>query len=114
MKIAEKVIQILEMAQITSEGALSVWVYTEPLGNPSFHLRRKGEYEVSLQIKDFNILQWKANSKNLKEVPSADKKKMISMLNQEEEGVSYWKQLLIAWNVLNYKYKISLQTRIPI
>jgi len=65
-------IQILEMAQITSEGALSIWVYTEPLGNPSFHLKRKGEYEVALQIKDFGIFQWKFNPKNLKEVPSSD------------------------------------------
>lgn len=51
----------VEMARLGDLGQYSFWVYNEPLGNPSFHVRHKTDFEVVLQLKDLKVLEVKYN-----------------------------------------------------
>jgi hypothetical protein len=57
---------LTEMARIGTNGAYSFWVYTEPLKNPSFHLKHKTDFEIVLQMKDLNVLEIKYNQSKFK------------------------------------------------
>jgi hypothetical protein len=37
---------LMEMARIGDYGQYSFWVYTEPMKNPSFHLKHKTDFEI--------------------------------------------------------------------
>lgn len=54
---------LVEMARFGDYKGLSFWVYTEPLKNPSFHLKHKTDFEIVLQMKDLKILEIKNNDK---------------------------------------------------
>jgi len=98
---------------------LFLWIYC--YGStviPSFAVQYKNEYEVVLQIKDFKIIEWKYNKRNLKKVPRKHMKAIIEFLGQQfppfiEIDCSNWKWLLANWNTCNEKYRIDVNTKIP-
>lgn len=57
---------LAEMARIGDYDSYSFWIYTEPLKNPSFHLRHKTDFEVVIQMKDLKVLEIKHNNSRLK------------------------------------------------
>jgi hypothetical protein len=57
---------LTEMARIGSiDSKTTVHVYNEPLMNPSFHVHRRGEFEVVVQISSMKILEIKFNDSRL-------------------------------------------------
>ncbi len=52
---------LMEMARLGNLGQYSVWVCSEPLKNPSFHLKHKTDFEIVVQVKDMSILEIKHN-----------------------------------------------------
>ena len=109
MKIAEKILDLFEMARVATNGLFSIWVYSEPLGNPSFHVKKGNDYEVVLQIKDLNILEWKKreNTKQ-RNIPREDKIEIYNILvAQSKRGIVNWFRLLDQWDGINYKYEIG-------
>ena len=58
--------ELTEMARVGTQGQYSFWVYTEPLKNPSFHLKHKTDFEIVLQMKDLKILEIKNNESRFK------------------------------------------------
>lgn len=98
-----------EMARVGTFGKFEIRIYPEPLGNPSFHLIKRDEYEVVLQIKDYRILEWKFNKKNIKDIPNSDLWDVKSYLGSSHElGITNWQYLIATWNSNNPKFKIEL------
>ena len=109
MSKAKDLIELCEMARIGVFGKFEIRIYPEPLGNPSFHLIKQDEYEVVLRIKDFEVLEWKFNKRNLKRVSGADMKEVTQYLHQRHElGVTNWQFLVATWNSNNPKYQLPL------
>lgn len=89
-------------------GKYKIVVWRETLGNPSFHFRKKDEYEVVYQIPDFKILEWKFCKLSERRVPSADFKVLINFLKSIRKGeLTYWQDLLRLWNANNEDYEID-------
>ncbi len=53
---------LVEMARLGNMGNFSFWVYTEPLKNPSFHLRYGNQFEIVVQAADWMVLEIKFNT----------------------------------------------------
>jgi hypothetical protein len=108
---------LTEMATVGVYDSHKVTVYEETLGNPSFHIKYKNEWEIVLQIRDFVILEVKhGNFKKGDKFPRKEYKDLIKFLNSNDEdlNISNWKYLIDAWNRNNPKYKISTSTQLPI
>jgi hypothetical protein len=105
---------LIEMATVVSKFGFTFRVYTEPQGNPSFHIEYKNEWEVVLQISDFRILESKyGDFKKGEQLPNKVKKILKGILSLKKEDITYWKVLLILWNALNEKYLIDTKTKFP-
>ncbi len=105
-----------EMARVRKENNYDIRIYTENLGNPSFHVLYKDEWEVVLQIKDWNVLEVKNSPfEKGKQLPNKIKKtiKNILLMWDEEFNMISWKVLLIEWNRNNEKYQIDKNMKIP-
>jgi hypothetical protein len=95
------------------ENKYIISVYTEPLGNPSFHIKNKtGELECVYQIKDFRLLE-----KKTKDEFTSKELKLFSNFFKEENkhysGFTNWQVLLRQWNIINPKYEISTKVEQP-
>jgi hypothetical protein len=100
---------LIEMARIGDMGNYSFWVYTEPLGNPSFHLKFKKDFEIVLQMKDFKILEVKFNNTPMRleknEHPPQPIIKMIKKFlaakNEKDPEFNNERFMTIIWKGLN-------------
>lgn len=110
MSKAEKLLQQLtEMARIGNKDQYSFWVYTEPLKNPSFHLRHKTDFEIVLQAKDFAVLEIKYNKSRFKFVKGQlPPKEILSLVqdfmaakNDKEPKVTNQEVFGLLWSSLN-------------
>jgi hypothetical protein len=113
---ARKLISLLEMAKIGSYNNHLIYIYPEPLGNPSFHLKYKDEWEVVLQIKDLSILEVKNGTFTKgSQLSSNERKELIKYLQTKRPGrdISVWHFLIDTWNSNNEQYEIPTDTPIP-
>lgn len=92
-----------------------VIVYTEPLGNPSFHLKYKNQWEIVLKLSDLSILEVKKGKFEKGQLlPTKISKDLKIFLNSiYKSDVTYWDQLLFLWNANNEKFPISLNRKLP-
>jgi len=107
-----------EMAKVyrNDTTGYEIRIYTEPLGNPSFHVLYKDVWEVVLQIKDLKVLEIKHGKlfKKGEFLPVNIKKDIINILNEYRKGrLTYWDFLLITWNAINEKFPVDESMRIP-
>ena len=104
-----------EMATVYSSPVFQIKVYSEPLGNPSFHLIKPNMFEVVLKIKDLKVLEVKFDKLKRKKVTFKLSSKELKKLKtifciKDSIGDTNWKQIIFAWNILNPKYKLDLNT----
>ncbi len=105
-----------EESPIARERGYKISIYEESLGNPSFHVRYKNEYEVVLQIKDFKILEVKfGNYKKNEFLPNKIMKeiKEILLMILDDGKTTNWKFMIITWNKNNSKHKLPFDTKMP-
>jgi hypothetical protein len=106
---------LTEMSPICRKFGFILAVFGENLGNPSFHLRYKDEWEVVLQIKDFKILEVKHGPfKKGEYLPNKIQKILVGILKSKGDLGTHWKFLLATWNANNPKYKVNIDLEIPI
>lgn len=104
-----------EEATVFSKDGYRFMIFPEPLGNPSFHLRYKDDWEVVLQIKDFMILENKFGFfKKNTFLPNSVIKQIKSILNEEEDEMTKWELLLQLWNNNNPSHKVNVKSYLPI
>lgn len=100
---------LIEMARIGTKGAYSFWVYTEPLLNPSFHLKHKTDFEIVLQMKDLKVLEIKHNQSRYQFVKNKLPPKEILTLvheflsekNSKDPTRTNQNAMDFAWKLLN-------------
>lgn len=111
---AQQLIHLLEMSKIGSYDNHLIYIYPESLGNPSFHLKYKDEWEVILQIKDLSILEVKKGDfKKGDQLLNKERKALIDYLNTSIGNMTKWEYLLHTWNSNNEQYEIPTDTPIP-
>lgn len=105
-----------EAATVARDDGFQFMIYPEPLGNPSFHVRYKDEWEVVLEMFSFKILESKFGPfRKGRFLPSKIKKKIMDILAQKNQlDVIIWKFALQTWNLNNPKYPVDMKTEIPI
>ena len=116
LKSFKDLIYLKEMATVRRENGYKITIFPEPLGNPSFHLYYKNEWEVVLTIKDFTILEVKTKLSIFKkngQLPNYIKKDLLEILNHLHGKLTTWEFLVLTWNVNNPNYEIDLNTEIP-
>ena len=104
-----------ESARIGTEGGLDFRIYSEPLGNPSFHIFGQ-DFEIVVTISDLKILEIKKIKKSkytfTKGEPlSGDVLKTTMALMSRVVPTTQMtrkQNLVILWNDNNPKYEISL------
>jgi hypothetical protein len=102
---------LVEMATIGLYVGYKFMVYTEPLKNPSFHVRFKNDFELVLQIRDLKILEIKFNNTHNKfkknDLPPGDIltdiKTFLGLQNTKGTDVSLTNTQAIwfAWSIIN-------------
>lgn len=102
-----------EEGKVGSINGLIVSVYTEPLKNPSFHIRNKTFDKHNVyQIKDFKLLEKKGEDN----FSSKELKLISNWLKEKSEAYSQltnWQVLLLSWNLTNENSKVSEKTEQP-
>lgn len=104
-----------EATTVVREDNFQFMIYPEPLGNPSFHVRYKDEWEVVLELLSFKILESKFGPyKKGTTLPSKIQKKIIEILKDKNElNVIVWEYLIHTWNLNNPRYIVNIKTKIP-
>lgn len=104
-----------EAATVRREDNYQFMIYPEPLGNPSFHVRYKDEWEVVLELMSFKILENKKGKfKKGGVLPKKIMKDIFRILKEKNEiNVLVWKYMLQTWNENNPKYEVSVKTKLP-
>jgi len=101
---------LIEMATLGTYDNHKVTLYTEPYGNPSFHLNYKNEWEVVLEIEGFEILEVKKGKfKKGEIIPNKEMKALLNwfeLTSKDSSKLTNWESLIFSWNTLNPKYKI--------
>ena len=100
---------LVEMARIGDHGQYSFWVYSEPLLNPSFHLKHKTDFEIVLQMKDLKILEIKSNQSRFRfkkgELPPKEILSMVQSFlvadNSKRPELTNADALDFAWKIIN-------------
>lgn len=105
-----------EAATVAREDNYQFMIFPEPLGNPSFHVRYKDEWEVVLEIMTFKILEVKfGRFKKGYTLPRKIVKDIIRILQMKDElCILNWYLLRKIWNLNNPKYPITVKKDIPI
>jgi hypothetical protein len=107
-----------EMSTIGVYDNHKITVYEEPFANPSFHVRYKDEWEVILQIKDFEILEKKFGKyEKGTHLPKKEIKELVNYLQQNNKFLknnTNWEYLITTWNTNNPRYEVSIDFKIPI
>ena len=105
-----------EAATVAREDNYQFMIFPEPLGNPSFHVRYKDEWEVVLELFTFKILEVKFGKfKKGSYLPKKIMKTIFQVLNQKDEvGILTWHFFLKTWNANNPNYKVDITKKIPI
>lgn len=101
--------ELTEMARVGTTGQYSFWVYTEPLKNPSFHLKHKTDFEIVLQMKDLIILEIKHNDSKFEftknELPPKEILRIVTSFldgkNAKIAQVTNWDAIGLLWDALN-------------
>jgi len=108
---------LLEMSTVTQMDGYKITVYKEPLGCPSFHVEYKKEYEVSLKISNFEILERKYGEyQKGTQLPIYIKKDLYKIFNATfsiKNKQSFWNRCIELWNDNNSEKTIPLDTKIP-
>lgn len=109
-----------EMSAIgTYNNNYEVYVYKEPLGNPSFHFSKGKDWEFVLLIKDFSILEVKKSNTKMPYkkgayIPKSYTNDLVEFFNRVgDTGITNWEYLIDTWNRNNVAYKINVKTPIP-
>lgn len=91
-------------------------IYPEPLGNPSFHVKYKNEWEVVLSLKNFKILESKFGKFHKgTNLPNKIMNKIYEVLKEKNSlDVLVWHFMRYSWNINNPKYQIEVKKEIPI
>lgn len=100
---------LVEMARLGDLGQYSFWVYSEPLKNPSFHLKHKTDFEIVIQMKDGIILEIKSNNSRFEFRKGAQPPKQIvdviaqfmNLKSLKDPTRTNGEFLPIVWKVLN-------------
>lgn len=124
LKMLQEGCEYFEAMQLLQEEAATVarydnyqfMIYPEPLGNPSFHVRYKDEWEVVLELLSFKILEVKHGKfKKGNYLPKKIMKEVYDILSKKNElNVLIYHYMTQVWNDNNPKYKVSMKTNIPI
>lgn len=112
---AKDVLNIADMTEMAKVGSYTfkndqfeVWVYTEPLKNPSFHFRNKTDgYEVVLTMADLSELEWKTKKQK---IPIQHLRSLVAWFKAPHEKntrITNWDALAIAWDALNHQSPLS-------
>jgi hypothetical protein len=104
-----------ESATITRYKNYQFTIYPEPLGNPSFHVQYKDEWEIVLELFTFKILEVKFGKfKKGSYLPKKIYKEIIEALSRENSiKVLIWHYMLQIWNDNNPNYQVDVDTKIP-
>jgi hypothetical protein len=95
------------------EGGYVVSVYSEPLKNPTLHIKNKtDEVENVYQIKNLKLLEQKTqrtfSSKELKLISN-----WLRQENRIAKGYSNWQAILMQWNFINPETPVSFGLEQP-
>ena len=103
-----------EAATVARDGGYQFMIYPEPLGNPSFHVRYKDEWEVVLEMVSFKILESKFGPYRKGQVlPSKIRKKIYSVLSEKNAvNILVWQYMIHTWNLNNPKYQVDINTKL--
>lgn len=113
MNLSEQYMKLYEMASVYSSPVFLIKVYTEPLGNPSFHLIKPNEFEVVLTLDNLKVLEVKFDKKKRKKMTfklnSKEEKKLKNIFREIPRGdvENIWGQIVNYWNSLNPKFAID-------
>ena len=112
MDIEEYLLQE-EEGKVGSINGLIVSVYTEPLKNPSFHIRNKTFDKHNVyQIKDFKLLEKKGED----DFTTKELRMIFDWFREKSKNyypITNWKVLLGMWNTTNEGYEISIEIKQP-
>jgi hypothetical protein len=105
-----------EAATVAREDNYQFMIFPEPLGNPSFHVQYKDEWEVVLEIMTFKILEVKYGKfKKGTILPKKIMKDILKILNSKDDlNILVWYYMRQTWNLNNPNYKIQVKQDIPI
>lgn len=100
---------LTEMARLGDLGQYSFWVYSDPLKNPSFHVRHKTDFEIVIQAKDLTVLEIKNNASRYKfkkgEQPPTPVMSVINQFmsakNSKKPSMDNAEAFDFAWKLLN-------------
>ncbi len=103
-----------EMARIGVEGGLDFRLYTEPLGNPSFHILGT-DFEIVATIADLKILEIKRIEKSKYKFQKGEKlsgdllKTTLSLMSKKVPNTEITRKqyLVILWNDNNPGHEID-------
>lgn len=103
-----------EMARLGVEDGYDYRLYSEPLGNPSFHIKSK-EFEIVVTIKDLTILEVKPAEKSKFKFTKGKKltgdilKKTLALMGRKvpHTAMTVKQFLVITWNANNPKTQIE-------
>jgi len=96
-----------EMAYIGNVGQLEIQVYTDH-NPPHFHVVKKDEFEVTINIKTLKTINYKWQ-KNNKIISSSELQKIILWINKpyiKDKEISNLRAIKIIWGSLNPNKKI--------
>jgi len=123
LKMLKEGVDYFEAIELIKEEAATVarvenyqlMIYPEPLGNPSFHVKYKDEWEVVLEMFTFKILESKHGKfKKGNKLPKKIVDDIYAIILQKKNiGVITWKYMLQTWNDNNPKYPVDLKKNIP-
>jgi hypothetical protein len=116
MELAQKVLNLYEMATIFRDPKFIIRVHTEPLAQKSFHLIKPNLYEVVLTIPDLKVLEVKFDSQKRKRMTFKLNAKELKTLRTifkskpPNSPTTVWISILDQWNKLNPKYPVDIKT----
>lgn len=91
---------------VKPNGLYTIRIYSEPLGNPTFHLEKINQFEIVLQIKNLKIVETKWVGK---EPNKQDFKTIIDWFikTNDKFNVTNWEFMKTLWNNENPKFEID-------
>lgn len=107
-------IPLEEMARLGTEDGYDFRVYTEPLGNPSFHILG-ADFEIVVTIRDLKILEVKKPSKSKHKFKKGEPlagallKSTLSLMSKKVPHTEMTRKqfLIVTWNENNPQYVID-------
>ena len=95
-----------EGMSVEQDGIYNIRIYSESLGNPTFHLEKLKHFEIVMQIKDLKIIETKHEKKQINKQDLKILLKWFDGFNKDVK-MNNWDWLKYNWNKENPKYKID-------